>query len=599
MAFEFGMFRLDQRGRVLTLAGREVALQPLVFDLLVHLVRNLERVVSKDELLDTLWPDVTVTENSLQRAVSILRSVLREGGMEQALRNFPSKGYRFTVEVETEATDRSQPEVRSPLAGAGDDADRAVAQQRWHDAVAIYERRGRDGDAVPSGKDLDNWGMALQCLGRQPNAIAVLVRAVSAYAKEGDVDQAAHCAVSLSMLHFERNEGAIAKGWLSRAQGLIADAPASKAAGRVLWMQSRFAGGEGDMQGAIDLADAAHNFGVRSGEVASEALGLMYRGFYRMSLGDTKGGLDDQDHASALALSNSLDPVTGGTLYCNILWACRSFGDWARANQWTLGYKQFCSDSGMEFSGPCQLHRAEVLGVRGSLKDGLAHVTEAIAYLSDEAPWSVGDAHRVLGDIHAAIGNVDEARAAYDKCFAMGWDAEPGYAMQLLELGDAEGAYVSLERSLIGHSWWTLQRQGVLLAHLALVAAHCGRTERARMLIDELAGQSERWPMPSIRALTNEATARLARDRGDANGALRHLQLARQLWTSVESRTNAARLRLDIAHMQVDLGDRNGATVEVNAALVAAAELQSDSLKRKARIIQQRLGGGQDQSNFR
>lgn len=588
LAFEFGMFRLDEPGRALTLAGREVALQPLVFDLLVHLVRNNERVVSKDELLDTLWPDVTVTENSLQRAVSMLRGVLREGGMEQALRNFPSKGYRFSVEAEREAAEPVSVVVQTPL--ADDDADRAIGQQRWHDAIAIYERREREGDAALGGQDFDNWGMALQCLGRQPDAIPVLVRAVSTYAKEGAVDSAAQCAVSLSVLHFERNEGAIAKGWLSRGQGLIADVAESKATGRVLWMQSRFAGGEGDMQAAIDLADAAHNFGLRGGEPASEALGLMYRGFYRMALGDTKGGLADQDHASALALSNALDPVTGGTLYCNILWACRSFGDWARANQWTLGYKQFCADNGMGFSGPCQLHRAEVLGIRGSLKDGLAHVTEAIAYLSDEAPWSVGDAHRVLGDIHAAIGNVDAARAAYETCFAMGWNAEPGYAMLLLELGDAEGAYASLERSLIGHSWWTLQRQGVLLAHLALVAAHCGWTERARALIEELGGQNERWPMPSIRALTNEAAAKLASDEGATHEALRHLQLARQLWTSVESRTNAARLRLDIAAMQADLADRSGALVEINATLVAAAELQSDSLERRARMIRERLG---------
>jgi DNA-binding winged helix-turn-helix (wHTH) protein len=586
---EFGPFRLDEPGRALMLAEREIALQPLVFDLLVHLVRNTDRVVSKDELLDTLWPDVIVTENSLQRAVSMLRGVLREGGMERALRNFPGKGYRFTVEAESEPAERIDAGHR-PAAGALEDADKAIAEQRWHDAVAVYERH--DHGAALAARDLDNWGLALQCLGRQPEAIPVLVRAVSTYSRDLAGNDAARCAVSLSALHFERNESAIAKGWLARAQALVADAPVSKASGRVLWLQSRFAAGEGDMHGALELAEAAYDFGLRHGEPTSEALGLMYRGFYRLALGDTEGGLADQDHASAFALSKSLDPVTGGTLYCNILWACRSFGDWSRANQWTLGYKQFCADSGMEFSGPCQLHRAEVLGIRGSLKDGLAHINEAISALSDEAPWSVGDAHRVLGDLHAAIGNVEQAREAYSTCHAMGWNADPGYAMLLLELGDAEGAHASLERSLIGHSWWTLQRQGILLAHLALVAAHCGRTERAKALIADLGGQGERWPMPSIRALTNEAAARLARDDGDANEALRHLQLARQLWTSVESRTNAARLRLEIAAMQAELGDRNGATVEVNAALMAAAELQSENLERRGRIIQQQLQSG-------
>jgi hypothetical protein len=125
------------------------------------------------------------------------------------------------------------------------------------------------------------------------------------------------------------------------------------------------------------------------------------------ALYSTLAGLADQDHAAALSLSSKVHPLTGGMLYCNILWACRTFGDWARANQWTLGYQDFCSASRMEFSGYCQLHRAEVLGIRGSLRDALAHVEDSVSRLADDGPWALGDAHRVLGDIHSAIGNLD------------------------------------------------------------------------------------------------------------------------------------------------------------------------------------------------
>jgi hypothetical protein len=299
--------------------------------------------------------------------------------------------------------------------------------------------------------------------------------------------------------------------------------------------------------------------------------------------------LADQDHAGALALSGTLDPITGGILYCNILWACRTFGDWARANEWTLGYQKFCTASRMGFSGSCQLHRAEVLGVQGSLPDALAHLNDALTRLADDAPWALGDAHRVLGDVQAAIGDTGAAFAAYEKAYSLGWDPEPGHAMLLLERGEAEAAFVSLERSLIGQSWWTLQRQGMLLAHLALAAAHAGRYEKAQALIDDLAGQAERWPMPSIRALTNEASAYLEKACGNSNEALRRLHLARQLWTSIGSRLNAARLRLQIATLQLDLGDRRGAATEVRAACTAAKELDSDKLKRECGALQRRL----------
>src|SRR5690349_19608024 len=99
MIYEFGRFRLDEEARLLSLSGQEVMLQPLVFDLMVYLLKSRTRVVPKEELLDALWPDVTVTENSVQRAVSTLRNVLRRGDAESAIRNFPRAGYRFSADV--------------------------------------------------------------------------------------------------------------------------------------------------------------------------------------------------------------------------------------------------------------------------------------------------------------------------------------------------------------------------------------------------------------------------------------------------------------------------------------------------------------------
>ena len=72
MPTSFGPFELDEEARSLTLRGQPQDVQPLVFDLLAYLVRNAGRVVPKDELMDALWPDLTVTEASLQRAVSHL-----------------------------------------------------------------------------------------------------------------------------------------------------------------------------------------------------------------------------------------------------------------------------------------------------------------------------------------------------------------------------------------------------------------------------------------------------------------------------------------------------------------------------------------------
>jgi len=582
VTFEFGQFRLDELRRELCIGGREVALQPKTFDLLVYLVRNRSRVLSKDELLDAVWPGVTVTDNSLQRAVSALRGALRDVGMEDLVRNFPRNGYRFCVE--DDQVRAGKPSSDSPAQTP--DAHRAIAEQRWSDAVAMFERL--PGHAL-TGKDLDAWALALQCLGRPAKAIALLTRSTAAHTESNRPDLAAISAATLSTIHLERGEPALAQGWLARALDLLVANQESAAAGYVLWLESRIAAFQGDIDRALALSDRGYELGRKTGDARVEALGLMYRGFYKLCLGETRAGLRDQDHAGAIALSRGLDPATGGTLYCNILWACRTFGDWARANQWTLGYRQFCSDSGLDFSGSCQLHRAEVLGIQGSLPHAIEHVQDSISRLPDDAPWSLGDAYRVLGDIHSAIGNTDEAVAAYDRCDALGWSPEPGRAMLLAERNELEAAYASLESSIAGRSWYTLQRRGVLLAHLALVAAELKRSDRAQALIDEISEHGDRWPMASIRAVTNEASAVLSRDAGDLNAALRRLHLARQLWTSIDSRLNDTRLRIRIAETQLCVNDKHGALTEIRIALLAAQELKSIKLAEKCRAVQSRI----------
>lgn len=111
MIHRFEQFELDEEKRRLCDAAGEIALQPLVFDLLATLVRHHARVVSKDELFEILWPDVHVTEASLQRAVSVARSKLGDGD-HRLIRTFTGYGYRFCAPV------RSVPGAAEPIADA-------------------------------------------------------------------------------------------------------------------------------------------------------------------------------------------------------------------------------------------------------------------------------------------------------------------------------------------------------------------------------------------------------------------------------------------------------------------------------------------------
>jgi DNA-binding winged helix-turn-helix (wHTH) protein len=94
VTFVFDEFELDPARRELRVDGKPQQLQPQVFDLLLYLVENHERVVPKQELLETLWPDTIVTESSIQRGVSLARSALGARG-PALIQTFPRQGYRF------------------------------------------------------------------------------------------------------------------------------------------------------------------------------------------------------------------------------------------------------------------------------------------------------------------------------------------------------------------------------------------------------------------------------------------------------------------------------------------------------------------------
>lgn len=80
MIHRFPTFEIDESQRELRSGARVLRLQPRVFDLQVYLSRHRDRVVPKEELLDSVWPGVIVADGSLQRAISLVRSALASAG---------------------------------------------------------------------------------------------------------------------------------------------------------------------------------------------------------------------------------------------------------------------------------------------------------------------------------------------------------------------------------------------------------------------------------------------------------------------------------------------------------------------------------------
>ncbi|HJP90645.1 MAG TPA: winged helix-turn-helix domain-containing protein [Pyrinomonadaceae bacterium] len=99
-SYEFGRFRLNVAERVLLRDGEAVPLTPKVFDILVALVENGGQIVSKDDLMKRVWPNVFVEEGNLTQNISLLRKALGETpGGAQFIETVPRRGYRFAADL--------------------------------------------------------------------------------------------------------------------------------------------------------------------------------------------------------------------------------------------------------------------------------------------------------------------------------------------------------------------------------------------------------------------------------------------------------------------------------------------------------------------
>jgi eukaryotic-like serine/threonine-protein kinase len=98
--YEFGPFRIDPNHRQLLRQEQPVPLQPKAFDILLVLVENSSKVVLKDDLMKTIWPDTFVEESNLSQHIFVLRKTLGEAVEEKRyIVTVPGRGYRFAETV--------------------------------------------------------------------------------------------------------------------------------------------------------------------------------------------------------------------------------------------------------------------------------------------------------------------------------------------------------------------------------------------------------------------------------------------------------------------------------------------------------------------
>ena len=145
MIYAFEDYELDPQRYELHRRGTPCPLEPQGFDVLVYLVQHRDRVVTKQELLEHLWPDQFVSESTLTQRLMIVRKTLGDSGRTQRyIKTIHGRGYRFMVAVE-ERPDARSDEIQ--LEGNQDN------ESRWCGACGLVNR--------PEAHFCDHCGQAL------------------------------------------------------------------------------------------------------------------------------------------------------------------------------------------------------------------------------------------------------------------------------------------------------------------------------------------------------------------------------------------------------------------------------------------------------
>jgi DNA-binding winged helix-turn-helix (wHTH) protein/Flp pilus assembly protein TadD len=151
--FQFGEFQIDVLARTLCREEEIVTLNRRAFDVLLYLVQHPGRVLTRDELLKNVWPDIFVDENSLAQSISALRRALEEKpGDNSYIVTLPGRGYQFVASVQVVATENLAIVPDAATAASHGPSGLIFRQQTIRTSVITEEKASSAMAALPEAR---------------------------------------------------------------------------------------------------------------------------------------------------------------------------------------------------------------------------------------------------------------------------------------------------------------------------------------------------------------------------------------------------------------------------------------------------------------
>src|SRR5919106_1134071 len=333
--------------------------------------------------------------------------------------------------------------------------------------------------------------------GRPSEALTSFEAAYRAHLDAGHEEAAAEASARVAGLQLEGGALNRAFAWLDRGDRLMADKPESIVHGWLAITRSLAGLFAGDPATTREYGRRAEEIGRRFRHPGLEALGI--NGVARALIleGQPSEGLRMMDEVAVAAAGGKLDPVSAGYIFCSVVCASQSVGDYRMSEQWTEEMRRWTANSPLPyFPGRCRVHRAELARLRGEWRDAEREAQQACDELRSCGPVDIGWALAELGLIRLRLGDLDGAQAAFRESHERGRLPHPGLALLHLARGDVDRAARSINDALNDPPEWpsreaplnTRLGRALLLPVQVEVGLATGDVDRARAAANELGG---------------------------------------------------------------------------------------------------------------